>query len=343
MSNALPAHEPSMDEILASIRRIIESGDETVAATKARDLEPLHGEPANTAGKAADLAADAVVWRAETPSKSERANAPERPRLGIVPPVEPVDAAFADQPDEAFDDRSGRGLNAEPVAEASRLPDGQAAGMAQDEVGLGESGDGSVPSAARLRAVSPAFASESDEDETADLSPDSDQLAGGSDPGGGSDEADAIGEFDEDEFTWELNENASLIASESQMEERRDAADAGPAEAALPPAATATEAVQHDLPADLQEPDSEAAETVHGNATNAPIHELISQETGSRVAASFDNLARVIREEHLNSIDETVGEILRPMLQEWLDDNLPSLVEKLVREEIERVARGGRR
>ncbi len=28
---------------------------------------------------------------------------------------------------------------------------------------------------------------------------------------------------------------------------------------------------------------------------------------------------------------------MRPMLQEWLDNNLPTLVEKLVREEIERV------
>ena len=31
------------------------------------------------------------------------------------------------------------------------------------------------------------------------------------------------------------------------------------------------------------------------------------------------------------------------LLQEWLDDNLPTLVERLVREEIERVARGPRR
>ena len=35
-------------------------------------------------------------------------------------------------------------------------------------------------------------------------------------------------------------------------------------------------------------------------------------------------------------------EILRPMLKSWLDENLPSLVERLVRAEIQRVARGGR-
>jgi cell pole-organizing protein PopZ len=34
--------------------------------------------------------------------------------------------------------------------------------------------------------------------------------------------------------------------------------------------------------------------------------------------------------------------MLRPMLKKWLDDNLPTIVERLVRVEIERVARGGR-
>jgi len=34
--------------------------------------------------------------------------------------------------------------------------------------------------------------------------------------------------------------------------------------------------------------------------------------------------------------------MLRPMLKQWLDDNLPGIVERLVRQEIERVARGRR-
>jgi cell pole-organizing protein PopZ len=32
--------------------------------------------------------------------------------------------------------------------------------------------------------------------------------------------------------------------------------------------------------------------------------------------------------------------MLRPMLKSWLDDNLPTLVERIVKAEIERVARG---
>jgi len=395
MSNALSAREPSMDEILASIRRIIESGDETIIATKAPDLEPLHGEPANAAGKAAELAADAVVWRAETLSESEGAPigsgaagdeatipptagsaqpaaentppAPGRPRLGIVPPVKPVDSMFAEYPGEAGDEQSTAGLNVEPVAEMGSLPDRQTAEATQGEDGLLESGEDSSLSTARLRAVSLASVSERrieavragavpseasqpieegdddylgalsnaiDADETADLLPAGDQTIGL------DDDEDAGGEFDEEGFASELIENASQIATESQMEGQADAVEVATASS---PAAATTEAAAFDLPAGSKETSSASGPSLHGNAANAPIHELISQETGSRVAASFDNLARVIREEHLDSIDETVGEILRPMLQEWLDDNLPSLVEKLVREEIERVARGGRR
>ena len=39
-------------------------------------------------------------------------------------------------------------------------------------------------------------------------------------------------------------------------------------------------------------------------------------------------------------VSEMAQDMLRPMLKAWLDDNLPSLVERLVREEIERVSRG---
>jgi cell pole-organizing protein PopZ len=37
------------------------------------------------------------------------------------------------------------------------------------------------------------------------------------------------------------------------------------------------------------------------------------------------------------SIEDVVREELRPMLKQWLDQNLPPMVERLVRAEIERV------
>ena len=70
---------------------------------------------------------------------------------------------------------------------------------------------------------------------------------------------------------------------------------------------------------------------------------LISPGTGQQVARSFQDLAAAVDQAERRSFDEIAEDLLRPMLQEWLDDNLPTLVERLVREEIERVARGPRR
>jgi cell pole-organizing protein PopZ len=68
---------------------------------------------------------------------------------------------------------------------------------------------------------------------------------------------------------------------------------------------------------------------------------LISAGPKAKVAASFAQLNEAITASSSQSLEEMANDLLKPMLQEWLDNNLPGLVEKLVREEIERVARGG--
>jgi len=70
---------------------------------------------------------------------------------------------------------------------------------------------------------------------------------------------------------------------------------------------------------------------------------IVSPAVGRQVARAFDDLAHAVEQGPRRSFDEIAEGMLRPMLQEWLDDNLPTLVERLVREEIERVARGPRR
>lgn len=67
---------------------------------------------------------------------------------------------------------------------------------------------------------------------------------------------------------------------------------------------------------------------------------IISDQTSRQVAAAFGELSEAFAASRKRSFDEMAEEMLRPMLQDWLDNNLPTLVEKLVREEIERVARG---
>ncbi|TWG60796.1 MULTISPECIES: PopZ family protein [unclassified Aminobacter] len=68
---------------------------------------------------------------------------------------------------------------------------------------------------------------------------------------------------------------------------------------------------------------------------------LLSETTQRQVSAAFGELSEAFAASRRRSFDEMAEEMLRPMLQEWLDNNLPTLVERLVREEIERVARGG--
>ncbi len=67
---------------------------------------------------------------------------------------------------------------------------------------------------------------------------------------------------------------------------------------------------------------------------------LISNETIAAVDSAFNTLAHTIIGQNARTLEDLVKEMLRPMLKSWLDDNLPSLVERIVRAEIERVSRG---
>lgn len=69
---------------------------------------------------------------------------------------------------------------------------------------------------------------------------------------------------------------------------------------------------------------------------------LVSAAATESIASAFQALTTSVALTNSETIDRHVRELLRPMLRTWLDDNLPVIVEKLVRSEIERVARGGR-
>lgn len=72
-----------------------------------------------------------------------------------------------------------------------------------------------------------------------------------------------------------------------------------------------------------------------------PIGEtLLSPTTDEAVQSAFNNLAGTILSNNARTLEDLVKEMLRPMLKTWLDENLPPMVERLVRQEIERVSRG---
>jgi hypothetical protein len=71
---------------------------------------------------------------------------------------------------------------------------------------------------------------------------------------------------------------------------------------------------------------------------------LVSDAAAGAVAASFARLSGLsgeARRDGEGDLHALVDETLRPLLQAWLDEHLPALVERLVREEIARVVARG--
>jgi uncharacterized protein len=74
---------------------------------------------------------------------------------------------------------------------------------------------------------------------------------------------------------------------------------------------------------------------------------ILSSATSGAAAAAFAQLGVLPRERRREgelplggadrTLEDIVRDMLRPLLQTWLDENLPRLVERLVREEIARV------
>jgi cell pole-organizing protein PopZ len=75
-------------------------------------------------------------------------------------------------------------------------------------------------------------------------------------------------------------------------------------------------------------------------AAAAPAQQILSRSTVSAVESAFNSLANTVLSNNARTLEDLVKEMLRPMLKSWLDDNLPGLVERIVKAEIERVSRG---
>ncbi|MBB3951232.1 DUF2497 domain-containing protein [Aureimonas jatrophae] len=279
MSKSTVAQEPSMDEILASIRRIIETGEDRTS------LAPRPEEPA-----------------ADTP--------PERP----VP-------SSARLPDR-FDARDLSG--------SRRAPNPVLAAAASD---VSSRITASVPEA---KSLSESSASATELDDEARLTADLEQELAAS-WGQPATEAERQPEPDVT-IPPELpspTEGPQTMSDLPSFDRRND-----------PPSSPAAETRPEPAPVDrggFSPANSDRPLASSEERYEAVTLPLTSETTSTLVAASFSDLAQAIRSGELRSIEAMAQEMLRPMLQEWLDDNLPRMVERLVREEIERMSRGGRR
>ena len=69
--------------------------------------------------------------------------------------------------------------------------------------------------------------------------------------------------------------------------------------------------------------------------------------SSSAQSAAMGSMAKLVNKMPINSsrsydgvtLEDIVREMLHPMLREWMDDNLPPMVERIVQKEIEKMAR----
>ncbi|WP_161992608.1 PopZ family protein [Aureimonas leprariae] len=276
-----------MDEILASIRRIIENGD----------------EPAGKQAPVADKVADA-------PLRGTSVDATPAP----LPRFDIHYASLKDEPDDEVSDDDLRDLEAtdfaeelvtEPTSdELSDLHDGVS--TTADTAPRDHSGDTSHAQQHGY-AVPPPAGNENI------VRADGEEDAGGEERAISS--RDFSFEFDDDDFEAALRSEETWPAASPR----------------IPDAEHPSQPVHRAAKPPMPESVIEGASA------------LLSAQAGDQVAAAFDDLTRAIRDGQMRSMEEMAREMMRPMLQEWLDDNLPRIVERLVRDEIERIARGPRR
>jgi hypothetical protein len=87
------------------------------------------------------------------------------------------------------------------------------------------------------------------------------------------------------------------------------------------------------------EPPRAPAPAPDGPSHTASGESLLSPAVAAAVSSAFVSLGSLHVPHGGHTLEDLVKEMLRPMLKSWLDENLPGLVENLVRAEIERLAR----
>jgi cell pole-organizing protein PopZ len=97
-----------------------------------------------------------------------------------------------------------------------------------------------------------------------------------------------------------------------------------------------------DAPAQPEPPPRAAEEPYRQPAPSYGMSDrtILSSSTSAAVDSAFNALAQTVLVQNARTLEDLVREMLRPLLKSWLDDNLPGMVERIVKAEIERVSRG---
>jgi cell pole-organizing protein PopZ len=161
----------------------------------------------------------------------------------------------------------------------------------------------------------------------------------------GSSEAAAFGAADEHVEQDEIETEAAAPLAQEGSEPEAKLGTPRLGEAMPEPEAAADGFSDIDVHANENFEEAEAAPAKasriggHLRALDTPAP-MLSAEATAAVNSAFGTLAHTVLVQNARTLEDLVKEMLRPMLKMWLDDNLPNLVERLVRAEIERVSRG---
>ncbi len=106
---------------------------------------------------------------------------------------------------------------------------------------------------------------------------------------------------------------------------------------ATPPAAEADRANPHLETEDVEMIKQNVAAAVHNEAEDA----MMDEGAASAASSAFANLSDSVRvsDGPGKTLEDIVVDMLKPMVKDWLDSNLPAIVEEKVEEEVQRVAR----
>ncbi|MGO7904123.1 PopZ family protein [Rhizobium leguminosarum] len=287
MAQPSVAREPSMEEILASIRQIIESNEPGAGKAISASLPPVYGADEDDNGSEIHLTVDDTYAGVEFPEPVMRSS---DPRFVAA-------------------NSAGTAPEAEVPARALSLADVAARVRAASERSAVQAGQAlrEIPSGFRQPEPQPAVMPEP-QPQPQPPQPQPVFL----------------------DAAASIQHVAIQQPAEPVFTETQSVAVAEPAPA-----------VETALPA--MEPTQSSTERFLPSVMDEVQPTLLSEGAGLQISRSFEELAAAIDGAERRSLDEIAEDMLRPMLREWLDDNLPTLVERLVREEIERVARGPRR
>lgn len=137
-----------------------------------------------------------------------------------------------------------------------------------------------------------------------------------------------------------------IIADDQKTANEREAASASQAETApetsieadIAALRSALDAIRGEV-GSLRDEGYAAQDMQEDEGIDVSVEEeaLVSRDVETSVRQSFAELAGAISSHKERGFEEMAREMLRPMLKSWLDENLPPLVERLVREEIKRL------